>query len=108
MFLAQRTRQRVLIAVLVCATYVALSAALAWAFPGSPTYLGSLWRWLLGIALVLSAYAVLEIMGDRFLSLAIWTRMPPVLRVFVLVCCIAAVAVFAIAASNWTHSAGAP
>jgi TRAP-type C4-dicarboxylate transport system permease small subunit len=108
MFFAQRTRQRILLALVVCATYVGFSAVLAWAFPKGPTHLGSLTRWLLGIPVVLGVYAALEIAGERFLSLAIWSRMPPVLRSVVLVCCIAAVAAFAIAASNWTHGAGAP
>jgi hypothetical protein len=108
MFLAQRTRQKLLVALVLCATDVAVSTALAWAFPRGTAYLGSVAHWLVAIPLVVGAYVALEFLGERFLSVAIWKRMPPAFRVFVLVCCIATVAALAIAASNWTHGPGAP
>jgi len=103
MYFAQRTWTRMRIAFVVLASYFALAIALAVFFPRDVSFRQSLIHWLLGLPLFLALWATLEFAGTKLLSLRLWARMHPVLRVTVLVLLVVAV----VAAGMWFANGGA-
>ena len=104
MYLAQRTRSAIRTASIALAIYVAVVAALAWVFPGSDTLGGSFLKWFLGIPVVLAIYGALEWSGAKFLSMSMWERMPPIVRVLLLVMLVALATVALIVLGEHWHA----
>lgn len=107
MYLGQRTRNTIRVASIAVAIYVAVAATLAWAFPGAGSFASSFVRWFLGIPVGLTIYGVLEWGGGKLLSLALWERMPSVVRVLFLVLLVALIVVAVIAIKGWWHAQSA-
>lgn len=96
MLLAHRTKQRLRIAVVACAAYALLAAAVAAVFPREGHgFLSSFGWWLCAIPMGLIAYIALELFGTRSLGLPFWQRMPSWARVLLLVALIGGIAVSA-------------
>jgi hypothetical protein len=82
---AHRTKQRIRVALTVCAVYALLVAAVAAVFPHEgKSFASSFGWWLLAVPFGLVAYAALELFGTWSLSLPFWQRMPSWARVFLL------------------------
>ena len=92
--LAHRTKQRLRIAVVACAAYALLAAAVAAVFPREGlSFLPSFGWWLCAIPIGLIAYVALEHFGTWSLALPFWQRMPSSARVLLLVALISGIAV---------------
>jgi hypothetical protein len=86
MFFAHRTKQRILVAIAVCAIYLVLVAAAAVLFPYLGTgFASSFGWWLIAVPLGLVAYIALELFGTWSLGFPFWQRMPNWARVLLLV-----------------------
>jgi len=91
--LANRTKQRLRIAVVACTAYALLAAAVAAVFPreGLGFFPSFAW-WLCAIPIGLIAYVALELFGTWSLGLTFWQRMPSWARVLLLVALISGIA----------------
>jgi xanthine/uracil permease len=105
--LAHRTKQRLRIAVVACAAYALLAAAVAAVFPREELgFLPSFGWWLCAIPIGLIAYVALELFGTLSLGLPFWQRMPSSARVLLLVALISSIAVGAFFISQFVSHHG--
>jgi uncharacterized membrane protein len=104
MYLAERTRHRLLVGFALAAIYVLVVSVVAWVSraPGEPFGKAFLF-WLLGVPVCLAAYATLELSGEKFLYLSFWNRMSSVSRVLLLVAIVALLLVLSVALNGWLH-----
>ena len=105
--LAHRTKQRLRIAVVACAAYALLAAAVAAVFPREGLgFLPSFGWWLCAIPIGLIAYVALELFGSWSFGLPFWQRMPSSARVLLLVALISGIAVGAFFISQFVSHHG--
>ena len=94
MFFPRRTKQRLRIALLACAAFVAFAAVVATLLPrDNPGFLASLRWWMIAIPSGLVVYASLEFIGTWCLERPFLQRLPSWARVLLLtalLCCCAA------------------
>lgn len=108
MFLAHRTKQRLRIAVVVCAAYALLAAAVAAVFPREGLgFLPSFGWWLCAIPIGLIVYVAVESFGSWSFERPFWQRMPSSARVLLLVALISGIAVGAFFISQFVSHHGA-
>lgn len=108
MFFSHRTRQRFAILVGVLAVCGALVAVLALLFPGArPSYWQSVAAWSAGLLGAVFLMGLFEWVGTRVLGASIWSRMPPLIRVVVLVALICIAIVVAVASMSGLSNAHA-
>lgn len=107
MFFAHRTKQRLRIALALCAVYALVASVLAAAFPREGHgFAASVGWWLCAMPIGLAAYAGIELFGTWSLERPFWQRMPSAARVLLLAALVSCVAVGAVFVSQFIRHDG--